>query len=295
MIKEDLFPPAEVREYEEGAAAIAKHAGALCADIKRSDKANVQKALEAGRLLLRLRPMCVVGEWEPMLKKNGISKQRASDFMWGAGQPAEVQAKWESVAELRHSRAENNGQDQEDTSRQGLTGQDQEGIPTGRDTPPAESTNQPGDASPPDREPGDDTESEAAAEAEQAALPKDEVGHTLPDNLKGAFDALERFKEADGHTRAMQKLIDVLARAPGGEQLARCTRPVGPKGKTIHKTEELQALHRHLRFTRPYSVCPWCKGKGHKTCKGCSGAGWVTKTTWDGAEESIKEALACLR
>ncbi len=144
-------------------------------------------------------------------------------------------------------------------------------------------------APPAEREPGDDTETEAASQNGQPDT--DKAGHAIPAGLSAAFAAVAKFEEADTHTRALQKLIDEIARNPGGEQLARCTKPVGPEGKTIHKTEELQALHRHLRSTRPHSVCPWCKGKGNKTCKGCSGTGWVTKTTWDGAEKDVKEAL----
>ncbi len=136
----------------------------------------------------------------------------------------------------------------------------------------------------PKREPGEDDS--------EAAVPTDKVGHAVPANLVAPFAVLSQFEEADAHVRALQKIIDEVARSPGGEQLARYTKPVGAEGKTIHKTEELQALHRHLRFTRPYSVCPWCKGKGNKTCKGCSGTGWVTKTTWDGAEKDVKEAIA---
>ncbi len=121
MKHEDLFPPAQVREYEEGATAIAKHAGALCAEIRRNDKTNVQKALEAGRLLLRLRPMCSIGDWEPMLEGNGISQQRASDFMWGAEQPEDVRTRWDSIADLRNCRQAHNGPGQEGLPRKGQT------------------------------------------------------------------------------------------------------------------------------------------------------------------------------
>jgi hypothetical protein len=143
---------------------------------------------------------------------------------------------------------------------------------------------------PPHREPGDDTEIEAVGEAEPS-VPVDVLGHPLPANLVDAFAALERFKALDSLLRQMQQGIDELVRLPGGEQLARCTRPVGDEQKIIRKTEELQALRRHLRSTRPHAVCPWCKGKAPQGCKGCSGRGWVAKVTWDAAEDSVKEAL----
>ncbi len=145
---------------------------------------------------------------------------------------------------------------------------------------------------PAERDPGDDTETEAAAEAEYAAAPKDEAGHVLPPNLVPVFQTAGTFKEALSHAAALQKSIDAAAKAPGGEQLIHWTKGIGTEDRVSRRMEELEIIKRHLKGTKPYSICPWCKGKANKTCKGCSGAGWVTKTTWDGAEDAVKEAIA---
>jgi hypothetical protein len=134
------------------------------------------------------------------------------------------------------------------------------------------------------REPGDDTQSEQEDEEQ----PKDEVGHLLTPACETAFVNLSRFKEIDRLTRDLQKLIDEVSKADGGEQLARCLQPTGAEGKTINKSEHLNNLIRDVKSTRPYSVCPYCKGKPGNGCKGCNRTGWVTKTTWNGAEESLK-------
>ncbi len=102
---EELFPAAQVQQYEEAYGAIMKRAGAINSEITRTDKDNIRRFLEMGRKLLQARPMAN-DDWEETLKEHGISSQRASDAMWGASQPLEEQAKWESIADLRRARAE---------------------------------------------------------------------------------------------------------------------------------------------------------------------------------------------
>ncbi len=316
---DQITPPALVHHVESFSGLIAHVAGQMKA-MKRDDKMNLERALDMGRALSKLHGMCTqIGEWTKALEQAGIARQQASIFIWGASQPASVRASWESINDIRRAMPENTGQTGEDTSAGGRTGQAEStngGGPwpedkrcrdcrtRGKNDPkckacqelnkpdPSDDAEEEEVDAPPDREPGDDTETEAAAEAEYAAVPKDEAGHCIPEPLLPAFAALTRFKEIESHVRSAQKLIDETAKAPGGEQLARCTRPVGPEGKTIHKTEELEALKRHLHGTRPYSICPRCLGKGTKSCGGCSGTGWVTKVTWTNMEEAVKARLA---
>jgi hypothetical protein len=100
-----LFDPPGIVQPQESFITIMKQAGSLNAELVRSERIDIQKALEIGRLLLRARPMAQ-DDWEKTLEEVGIIRQRASDFMWGAQQPPEVQAAWESVADLRRARAE---------------------------------------------------------------------------------------------------------------------------------------------------------------------------------------------
>jgi hypothetical protein len=119
----------------------------------------------------------------------------------------------------------------------------------------------------------------------------DNVGHQIPDACKPSFEILVKFEEVDKHCRSLQKLIDEIVKLPGGEQLARFVKATGSEDKVIHKNEHLNALKRDLKFTRPYSICPKCKGRRGE-CKGCDGRGWVSKTTWDDFEDAVKQRLA---
>jgi len=114
-------PPAIVSQFEECFSAIVKKAGEKNAKLKRNEKTNVQDALEIGRLLLRARQMCQVGEWTAALEAQDISRQRASDFMWGAEQPPEEQAKWECIADLRRARDAKSAPHESRTSPRGHT------------------------------------------------------------------------------------------------------------------------------------------------------------------------------
>jgi hypothetical protein len=121
----------------------------------------------------------------------------------------------------------------------------------------------------------------------------DNEKHKVPEVAQEAFRNLAKFEECDKLCRALQKLMDEISGLPGGEQLGKFLQPTGSEGKTVNKSEHLNALKRDLKGTRPHSVCPYCSGKAKKDCKGCAGRGWVTATTWKDAEDSVKARLAC--
>jgi hypothetical protein len=102
---------------------------------------------------------------------------------------------------------------------------------------------------------------------------------------------IDKFEALDALVRQLEKRIDELVRLPGGEQLLRCTQAIGDEHKTVRRSEHLEALKRDLAGTRPHSLCPWCADDGAKGCSKCAGNGWVSKITWDGIEESVKERL----
>jgi len=136
------------------------------------------------------------------------------------------------------------------------------------------------------------TEAVGRSDADETKMKLVDVeDHKVPDNLLEAFSNLDRFKALDSLARQMQSQIDELSDLPGGEQLNRFLKRTGDEGKTINKSEHLNALKRDLKGTRPHSVCPWCEGTAKKDCKGCMGSGWVTKTAWDNADEQTRERL----
>jgi hypothetical protein len=119
----------------------------------------------------------------------------------------------------------------------------------------------------------------------------DAEGHPVTVRTTDAFSNLDRFTAIDSLCRQLQTAISELATLPGGEHLRQCVRAVGSEEKVIYKSEHLDTLKRDLKFTRPHSVCPYCEGRGHKSCKGCSGLGWVTRTVWNDADEKVKKQL----
>lgn len=121
----------------------------------------------------------------------------------------------------------------------------------------------------------------------------DKAGHTVPKAAQAAFANLDKFKALDSLAQQIQAGIDELARLPGGEELARFLQATQASGeKIIHKSKHLDSLKGDLKGTRPHSVCPYCCGTATANCKGCTGRGWVTKITWDGADESVKARIA---
>jgi len=145
----------------------------------------------------------------------------------------------------------------------------------------------------PERKPKKTTdETPASANGEEADLPRDKVGHVIPAASATAFAVVAKFEELDALTRALQKGIDAITREPGGEQLRRHVTPTGTEDKKINKSEHLNDLKRDLKFSRPHSVCPYCKGKATANCKGCSGLGWVSELTWKNMADDVKARLA---
>jgi hypothetical protein len=133
---------------------------------------------------------------------------------------------------------------------------------------------------------------EDESEAEQTPPPpvEDEPGNSITPETSEAFAVLSIFDQLDQHIRAAQKLIHQIGHHVGGCELRRHLRPVGPEGKSILKSDHLINLISDLKYTRPYSICCRCKGKAKSDCKGCSGRGWWTETTWKGANPETRGA-----
>ena len=120
--------------------------------------------------------------------------------------------------------------------------------------------------------------------------PKDSEGHEVPQATADVFANVEKFDALISLCRQLQKGIDELVRLPGGEQLRMQTKPTGSADKQIFKTEELESLKRHLKFTRPHSICPYCAGQAKAGCR-CSGRGWIDSVAWKNVEATDKAKL----
>jgi hypothetical protein len=121
--------------------------------------------------------------------------------------------------------------------------------------------------------------------------PTDKEGHLVPPACAAAFENIAKYEAIDRLLQEVQSGIDELSRLPGGEQLRQWLNPTGSAGKTVNKSDHLEALKRDLCGTRPHSVCPYCAGQPAPGCRGCQGAGWVTLTTWKDAPEEVKGRL----
>lgn len=84
----DIFTPPAIVAHAEDVETLVAEARTVCAAISGAEKANVQRALDAGDVLCRLREATPHGDWEKVLKRVKISSQRASEFMRMAKSPA---------------------------------------------------------------------------------------------------------------------------------------------------------------------------------------------------------------
>jgi hypothetical protein len=135
-----------------------------------------------------------------------------------------------------------------------------------------------------DPEPTQEPEPEPATPSKATSAPlEDRAGNIITPESAEAFSVLNFYQEADQHVRALQKIINQIGNHPGGCEMRRFLRPVGPEGKTILKSDKLIELINDLKYTRPYSICCRCKGKASPDCKSCCGRGWWTETTYKGA------------
>jgi hypothetical protein len=136
---------------------------------------------------------------------------------------------------------------------------------------------------------------------------QDRLGHPVPDWVAPAFArGLQRFLEIDLILCKLQRAISELAQMPGGEHMAQYTQATKSKSRStedptkvqtarktelVYRTNELTTLWQNLRGTRPYSVCPYCAGGSSTGCMGCGGLGWIEKSTWKAAPDTVKAHL----
>jgi hypothetical protein len=125
-------PPAAV-QCVESRSAIVRNIGALIREFDQCERLNLERALQIGRELLRLKEMCKVGEYTRILQELGIPSQRASEFTRGAQRPASVQATWQSLNDLRQAIALESAPSASGTPTRGGTGPSVSSMDSGDD------------------------------------------------------------------------------------------------------------------------------------------------------------------
>jgi hypothetical protein len=125
-------PPAAV-QCVESRSAIVRNIGALIREFDQCERLNLERALQIGRELLRLKEMCQVGEYTRILQELGITSQRASEFTRGAKRPASEQDTWRSLNDLRQAIALESAPSASGTPTGGGTGPSASSMDSGDD------------------------------------------------------------------------------------------------------------------------------------------------------------------
>jgi hypothetical protein len=115
--------------------------------------------------------------------------------------------------------------------------------------------------------------------------PQDEAGQPIPAKLRPAFDNVARFDNAlQALSEIASELNPLMGDAndvkplPGGEFLAAQRQYIKTGLKNLRET---------LKATRPYAVCPYCKG-GKAKCEACKGAGYLPRAVYEEAPKEMK-------
>ena len=111
---------------------------------------------------------------------------------------------------------------------------------------------------------------------EPEKVPVDKNGNPLPKKTLSAFAALEEFTSIKSRISTLKGDIAKLAETEAGAFIR--WNPI---------KIDLENVYRSIRFSAPYCVCPYCKGK-KKDCKACGGMGWGGETLYKNAPEEMK-------
>jgi hypothetical protein len=141
------------------------------------------------------------------------------------------------------------------------------------------------DAAPPEKASGPER---AGPEAVAAT---DLAGNPIPTPELAAI-----FAEGEAHHGAALNLLTQVAKLINpviGDAKEKQALPSGyhTSGERQEILKDLRNLRTSLGQTRPWGVCPYCRGKGGK-CQGCKGNGWVPRSVYETAPGDYRANLA---
>jgi hypothetical protein len=187
-MKNEMDPPAIVKTSVSELIAAGKR---LHDGLKRDERAALEKAIQLGAIIDNLKQTCAHGEYLPALAKIGVPQQRASEFRRLAKVPTSVLSGCESLRDALTHIADvpdapprpvaDPGRDVQATGTASETPASNKGglkLPEPAAKPAQTRAERVGQTEPTpprvmqEREPGDDTESEAAARREERQQPK---------------------------------------------------------------------------------------------------------------------------
>lgn len=106
---------------------------------------------------------------------------------------------------------------------------------------------------------------------------RDEAGAVIPESLRGVFEDARQFESARSYIARAKGLMERLASLDCGAALRFQADIQGP----------LDKAHAAVRFARPHTTCPHCRGV---KCTICNNRGWFTEHEWNQAVPEIKAA-----
>jgi len=104
---------------------------------------------------------------------------------------------------------------------------------------------------------------------------KDADGHPVPKNLRETFSKRDILKGCMDELKGMAKALEGVINTPGGERLPMAELRV-----------DLKNAREAIRAAMPHAVCPYCKGRG---CKTCQTFGWVAIDQYAGIPEERRQ------
>lgn len=105
----------------------------------------------------------------------------------------------------------------------------------------------------------------------------DRLKRAVPERFAAVFSRANVFDSIRNRLNTLRAELDALCQEPLGVFLHR-------QGVLA----DIDNLKSALKFSRPYTVCPYCRGNG---CKGCKQQGWITEDGYKSAPREMKAEL----
>jgi hypothetical protein len=248
---------------------------ALHDGLKRDERSALEKAIQLGAVLNQLKEMCSHGEYLPALEKMGVPHQRASEYCRIAKVPPVALSACETLNDARRAIADTPEPEQPSSSHQTAPANQQCRAPQTR----AERVGQvpPKSFVLPERQSGDGTESEAAAEETMESCPESpaEGEPKIPERLKPYFEHLPLFEQAPRLAERLANLLQQIEQTPAYRKAV--------EGKKHRENSTyVRSAGRDIESLTPKRPCPVCGPGEHvpspdsEPCTACGDKGYQT-------------------
>jgi hypothetical protein len=124
----------------------------------------------------------------------------------------------------------------------------------------------------------------------------DPLGIPVPPERSQIFAAQDRYQEAKDLFLRLTRLIDQIAKSPGGEVYRQDLIRTVENGQPAFACPGLRTSLARLCAAEPYCCyCPACQaahpGQTNVRCKACAGRGWITRAAYDSCPQHEREQV----